>query len=102
MCKTHKSVNFELCIMRMKRYNSASAFRFKRWSRASYAPFSSVGRLVTIGKVAIGIEDASMTTATDEGQKEEINIKNLAQEYLLGYGLMDNMEGEGSAATLIY
>lgn len=79
--------------MRMVRYNSSSALRFKRWSRASYAVFCSVGRMVTIGKVAVGIEEASMVSLPDENQDEIIIVKG---QYLLGYAFMRNMESEGS------
>lgn len=56
--------------------------------------------MVTIGKVAIGIEEASMSRATNETQEDEVNTKEMVQEQLLGCVFMGNIEREGSTAAL--
>ena len=46
--------------MKSKNAFSTSSLRFRRWSRAGYAVFCSLGCTVTIGSLAVSISDKSL------------------------------------------
>jgi len=46
--------------MKSKNAFSTSSLRFRRWSRAGYAVFCSLGCSVTIGSLAVSISDKSL------------------------------------------
>src|ERR1035437_10127615 len=49
--------------MKTKKTYTASSIRFRRWSRAGYAVFCSLSRIVTIGSLAVSISDKSLQKA---------------------------------------
>ena len=49
--------------------NTTKNIRFRRWSRAGYAVFNSLGSYITIGNVVVSISDKSL-------QKSESNSFN--------------------------
>jgi len=50
--------------MKSKNVHVASSLRFRRWSRAGYAVFCSLGSTVTIGCLAVSISDKSLQKST--------------------------------------
>lgn len=78
------------------------ALRFRRWSRARYAAFCSIGRVVTIGNLRKGIVEASLSKqhgemlidtpmqgeyarciAYDESGGDDIDTENLSRQWWL-------------------
>ena len=50
--------------MNSKNPHISSSLRFRRWSRAGYAVFCSLGCSVTIGSLAVSISDKSLQKST--------------------------------------
>lgn len=50
--------------------NHSTTLRFKRWSRKAYAVFASLGRAVSIGRLSVGIAEASEKKMAISGYRE--------------------------------
>jgi len=75
--------------------NTVSSVRFRRWSRAGYAVFRSLGKNVTIGNLTIAISDKALQksdstslklccfaddTTKSDGIKEGLELKSILSE----------------------
>ena len=54
--------------MKSKNAFSTSSLRFRRWSRAGYAVFCSLGCSVTIGSLAVSISDKSLQKSVGDSK----------------------------------
>ena len=60
--------------MKSKNVHVASSLRFRRWSRAGYAMFCSLGCTVTIGSLAVSISDKSLQKSTAVSKSPDISF----------------------------
>jgi len=60
--------------MRSKNAHVNSSLRFRRWSRAGYAMFCSLGCTVTIGSLAVSISDKSLQKSTGVSKSHVISF----------------------------
>lgn len=60
--------------MKSKNANVSSSLRFRRWSRAGYAVFCSLGCAVTIGSLAVFISDKSLQKAKGVAKSQVISL----------------------------
>lgn len=56
--------------MKYKHIHKSTFLRFKRWSRKAYAVFASLGKVVNIGRLAVGIAEASERKTSPAGYQE--------------------------------
>lgn len=60
--------------MKSKNTHHPLSLRFRRWSRAGYAVFCSLGRTVTIGSLAVSISDKSLQKSVGVSKCSELNF----------------------------
>ena len=66
--------------------NKTTSLRFRRWSRAHYAVFCSLGTVVTIGCLAVSIADKAVQKSTKANTVSFVSlIKESADNELINF-----------------
>jgi len=60
--------------MKSKNTHISSSLRFRRWSRAGYAVFCSLGCTVTIGSLAVSVSDKSLQKSVGNSKCPAFNF----------------------------